>query len=283
MAMKKIRKMIMWVALCTLFAGLVWAADSLLSMADSNTTEAASIGAKDELAVVQTAAVPPKNKSPNINWNRINQLTKRLGDNTRQYDTLVSKAGSEKQMTQQVSASTREVGLKSAQEFNTVSQELAALYEKGNCITRAKSVRAAASSRLANAGMAFNGINADNINSYSDQRKAMYAASDENLAAIKTDASEQDLKGLKNYMLPRLGELSKSTIKLVAQIAKMLDEIRRVASGDVVAIVGCVKQAVTSAASGGPAGLLRPMMALMSMVKDMGENLVSTISTIRSL
>lgn len=281
MAGKKIRKLVLWLVLCTLFAGLVWAADSLLSMADSNTTEAASIGAKDELAVVQTAAVPTKVKSPNLNWNKVNQLTKRLMDNSRQYDTLITQAGSQKMMGQ-VSDATREAGMRSAQEFNTVSQELAALYEKGNCITRAKSVRAAAKSRLANAEMVFNKINADNINAYSDQRKALYAASDENLAEIKKDASEKDIAGLKTFMIPRLTALSTSTIKLVSQIVKMVDDIRRIAGGDIVAIAGCVKQVVTSG-SEGPAGLLRPMMALMSMVKDMGANLVSTIDTIRAL
>lgn len=281
MAAKKMRKTVLWVVLGTLFAGLVWAAaDSLLSMADSNTTEAASIGAKDELAVVQTAAVPPKKKD-NINWTRINQLTKQLGDNTKQYEKLIAQAGAEKKAGQ-VSAATRSAGMNSAQQFNTISQELAATYEKGNCITRAKSVRAAAKSRLANADMAFSTIDADKISAYSDERSAMGTAADENLEAIKADASPQDLAGLKAYMLPRLERLSEDTGRLLGQITKLLDEIRKAAGGDATAIAGCAKSMV-SGSTDGPGGLLKPVTALMSMVKDMGGNIASTMKAIASL
>lgn len=275
------RKICMWLCLMTLFAGLAWGiGEGLASMADSNAMDAASIGAKDELSVVQTAAVPTKTKN-NINWGQINQLTKQLGDNSRQYDTLLARAGAEKKGGQ-VSEATRSAGMNSAQQFNTISQQLAAVYEKGNCITRAKSVRAAAKSRLANAEMAFNNLNADYINAYSKDRSAMYAASDENLEAIKTDASPQDLAGLKAYMLPRLEKLSADTGKLILQIGKLVDEIRKVASGDVVAIAGCAKSVVTGAADG-PGGLLRPVMALLSMVKDMGGNITSTMKAIATL
>lgn len=281
MATKKLRKTVLWVVLGTLFAGLVWAAaDSLLSMADSNTTDAASIGARDELAVVQTAAVPPKKKD-NINWTRINQLTKQLGDNTTQYEKLVAQAGAEKKGGQ-VSAGTRDAGMNCAQQFNTISQELAATYEKGNCITRAKAVRAAAKSRLANAEMAFTNIDADKISAYSDERSVMTSANDENLMAIKEDASPQDLAGLKTYMLPRLERLASDTTKLMGQITKLLDEIRKAAGGDATAIAGCAKSMVSGSADG-PGGLLKPVTALMSMVKDMGANIASTMKAIAAL
>lgn len=278
---KKTRKIVLWLILGLLFSGLVWAAgEGLLSMAETNTTEAASIGAKDELSVVQTAAVPTKTKN-NINWTEINRLTKQLGQNTNQYEKLVAQAGAEKKGGQ-VNAATRSAGMNSAQEFNRISQQLAATYEKGNCITRAKSVRAAAKSRLANAEMAFNNLDADKINAYSEDRSAMYAASDENLAEIKTDASPQDLAGLKAYMLPRLERLSSDTGKLLGQITKLLDEIRKVGGGDINAIAGCAKSVISGSAEG-PGGLLKPVMALLNMVKDMGGNIISTMQAIATL
>lgn len=278
---KRIRKIVIWTILATLFSGLIWAAaDSLLSMAETNTTEAASIGAKDELSVVQTAAVPTKTKN-NINWTQINQLTKQLGQNTQEYEKLVAQAGAEKKGGQ-ISVATRNAGMNSAQKFNNISQQLAATYEKGNCITRAKSVRAAAKSRLANAEMAFSNLDADKINAYSEDRSAMYAASDENLAAIKTDASPQDLAGLKAYMLPRLERLSSDTGKLLGQITKLLDEIRKAGGGDVNAIAGCAKSVISGSAEG-PGGLFKPVMALMNMVKDMGGNIASTMKAIATL
>lgn len=278
---KRIRKIILWTILGTLFSGLIWASvDTIMSMADTNTTEAANIGAKDELSVVQTAAVPPKKKD-NINWTQINQLTKQLGQNTREYEKLVAQAGAEKKGGQ-VTAATRSAGMNSAQQFNTISQQLAATYEKGNCITRAKAVRAAAKSRLANAEMAFSNLDADKINAYREDRSAMYAASDENLAEIKTDASPQDLAGLKAYMLPRLEKLSTDTGRLLGEITKLLDEIRKAGGGDVNAIAGCAKSVVSGSAEG-PGGLFRPVMALMNMVKDMGANITSTMKAIATL
>lgn len=281
MVSRKMRKMLLWLALSTLFAGLVWAAvDGLLSMADTNTTEAASIGAKDELSVVQTAAVPTKQKD-NINWTQINKLTKQLGQNTQQYEKLVAQAGAEKKGGQ-VSEATRSAGMKSAREFSAVSQQLASTYEKGNCITRAKSVRSAAKSRLANAEMAFNKLDTDKINAYNDERVAMSEAADENLMQIKTDADPKDIAGLKTYMLPRLEKLASDTTKLLGQITKLLDEVRKAAGGDAGAMAGCAKSVVTGAADG-PGGLLKPVMALMNMVKNMGNNIASTMKALASL
>lgn len=275
------KRILIWLSLLTLLAGLVWAAaEGLASMADSNSMQAASIGAKDELSVVQTAAVPPKNKN-NINWTQINAYTKQLMQNTDQYEKLVAQAAAEKKGGQ-ISAATRSSGLDSAQQFNKISQQLAATYEKGNCITRAKSVRAAAKSRLANAEMAFNALDSDNINAYNSSSEEMAAASRESLADIKTDADAKDLAGLKTYMLPRLQQLSSDTTKLIGQITSLVDEIRKAGGGDVGAMAGCAKSFVTGAADG-PGGLLRPVMALLNMTKNMGSNIVSTMQAIASL
>lgn len=275
------RKVLLWLCLLTLFAGLVWAVDAFMAQADKQADTAASLGAKDELATIQTTMVRPK-KQTNIDWKTIGQYNKQLTSITNEYEGLLQKASAEKQAGT-VSEATRSAGMASAKKFNDVCEKLAAVYQKGNCVTRAKTTRAAGKSRLKNADMAFASINSDNISAYNEQRSAMFDAGEENLKEVKADGNPDDVAKLKANMLPRLQQMASQTTSLIAEIGKLLDQVRRAAGGDVGAIAGCAKQVVSSGAADGPAGLIKPLMSLLNMAKNLGSNLATMASSVASL
>lgn len=278
---RKFRKVLLWLMLATLTAGLVWAIGAELAQTNKDVQAAAAVGADDELATIETAGMV-KPKDSNIDWATINRYERQLKQNTTEYQKLVTQAGNEK-AAGAVSAGTRSAGTASAQKFNQISEELAAVYEKGNCITKAKTVRAAGQSRLKNAEMAFNDLDSGLINDYSDQRTAMSEAGLAGLKEDKANGSPADIAKLKATMLPRLEKMSSETTKLLGEVTKLLDQVRQAAGGGVGGLGGCAKQVVTSGAADGPAGLLRPLTSLMNMLKNMGSNLASTMQAVASL
>lgn len=278
---RKFRKVLLWFMLVTLAAGLVWAADALFGETNKEVQNAAVVGADDELATIETAGMV-KPKDSNIDWATINRYERQLKQNTTEYQKLVTQAGNEK-TAGAVSAATKSAGTASAQKFNQISEELAAVYEKGNCITKAKAVRAAGQSRLKNAEMAFNDLDSGLINDYSDQRTAMSEAGLAGLKEDKANGSPADIAKLKTTMLPRLEKMSSETTQLLSQVTKLLDQVRQAAGGGAGGLGGCAKQVVTGGAADGPAGLLRPLTSLMNMLKNMGSSLASTMQAVASL
>lgn len=278
---RKFRKVLLWLLLGTLTAGLVWAVGAELAQTNKNVQTAAALGADDELATIETAGMV-KPKDSNIDWKTIGKYERQLKQNTTEYQKLVTQAGNEK-AAGAVSAGTKSAGTASAQKFNQISQELAAVYEKGNCITKAKAVRAAGQSRLKNAEMAFSDLDSGLINDYSDQRSAMSDASMASLKEDKATGSPADIAKLKTTMLPRLQKMSSETTQLLGEVTRLLDQVRQAAGGGVGGLGGCAKQVVTSGAADGPAGLLKPLMSLMNMVKNMGSNIASTMQAVASL
>lgn len=278
---RKFRKVLLWLMLATLAAGIVWAVGTELAQTNKDVQAAAAVGADDELATIETAGMV-KPKDSNIDWTTINRYEHQLKQNTTEYQKLVTQAGNEK-ASGAVSAATKSAGQASAQKFNQMSEELAAVYEKGNCITKAKAVRAAGQSRLKNAEMAFNDLDSGLINDYSDQRSAMSEAGLAGLKEDKANGSPADIAKLKATMLPRLEKMSSETTKLLGDVTKLLDQVRQAAGGGVGGLGGCAKQVVTSGAADGPAGLLRPLTSLMNMLKNMGSNLASTMQAVASL
>lgn len=280
----KIRKLLIWLCLLTLFAGLVWAADKFLDAADSNAQAAASDGADFEMSNATVATTQPAKKTPQdtTDWNAVARLKKQLDANDKSYHSLLMKAGEEKRANNgAVSDATRQQGLDSAKQFNNISEQIAVTLEKGNCITKAKSVRATGKSRLSNAEMAFNSISSDRINEYNKQSGAMADANVEDLQEMK--ASGGDMGALKAQILPQLNKLVASNTKLMSQVAELLNQVRQAAGGDVSAMAGCAKGIVSGTAQDGPAGLLKPLMSLMDLIKGMGSNLATTIKAVSAL
>lgn len=278
---RKFRKVLLWLMLGTLAAGIVWAIGAEQAQTYKQVSNAAVTGADEEMATIETTAMV-KPKDSNIDWNTINRYVRQLKQNTSEYDKLVTQAGNEK-AAGALSPATKSAGQASAQKFNQMSEELAAVYEKGNCITKAKATRATGQSRLKNAEMTFNDLDAGLINDYSDQRSAMSEAGLASLKEDKANGSPADIAKLKAAMLPRLEKMASDTTQLLGEVTKLLDQVRQAAGGGVGGLGGCAKQVVTSGAADGPAGLLRPLTSLMNMLKNMGSNLASTMQAVASL
>ena len=278
---RKFRKVLLWLLLGTLAAGIVWAIGAEQAQTYKQVSNAAVTGADEEMATIETTAMV-KPKDSNIDWNTINRYVRQLKQNTSEYDKLVTQAGNEK-AAGALSPATKSAGQASAQKFNQISEELAAVYEKGNCITKAKATRATGQSRLKNAEMTFNDLDAGLINDYSDQRSAMSEAGLASLQEDKTTGSPADIAKLKAAMLPRLEKMASDTTQLLGEVTKLLDQVRQAAGGGVGGLGGCAKQVVTGGAADGPAGLLRPLTSLMNMLKNMGSSLASTMQAVASL
>lgn len=281
---RRLKKTLLWLALATLFAGLVIAGSMYENATDKNVQAASSIGADAIMADVTATTIKPAKPQANINWTRINQLDRQLKQNNAQYQSLVAKAGAEKQTNHgNVSDATRQQGLSSARQFADLSEQLATTYQQGNCISRAKTVRAAAKALLANAEMAFNSLSNDRINEYNDAQSALADANAESYKEIKADASPSDIAAMKANLIPRLNKMIADNGRLLGDITKLLDQIRQAAGGDVSAMAGCAKGLVSGAAEGGPAGLLRPVMSLLNAVKGLGSSLTASLQALTAL
>lgn len=278
-----LKKILLWGLLFTLLAGLVYAVGSESMQASKAATAAANNGVDQEMAVIESTSVKPQSNS-NIAWGKIQQLEKQLKQNSAQYKQLISKASSEKEANNgNVSDATRQAGQDSAQKFSQISEELATTWEKGNCISRAKTVRATAKSRLANAEMAFNNLNGDAISKYNEESSLMSEANIESMKDVKADASPADLAKLKSDLVPQLNRMISDNTALVKQVGELFNQVRQMASGDIGAIGGCAKGVITGAATDGPAGLLKPLTSLLNLVKGMGSNLATTLKAVTAL
>lgn len=279
---RRMRKILIWLGLLTLFAGLVWATDAMLAMANKQADEAASLGANEELATVQTTMVRPKKVDPAIDWKTIGRYNSQLESLNKEYEALLQKATAEK-TAGQLSEATRNAGLASADKFNKTCEELAAVYNKGNCKTRAKTALATGQSRLKNAEMAFSAtLDSNKISAYNKQKGIMFDDSQETMKDLKADGNEQDVARLKAGMVPRLQQLSKQTATLAGQIGELLNQVRQTAGGDAGAMAGCAKSVISGSADG-PGGLISPLMAMLDMVKSMGSNLATMATSIMGL
>ena len=274
---------LIWGLLLTLIAGLLYATGTELMKTSKAATTAANNGVDQEMAVIESTTVKPQSNS-NIAWGKIQQLEKQLKQNSTQYKQLISKASSEKEANDgNVTDATRQAGQASAQKFSQISEELAATWEKGNCITRAKTVRATAKSRLANAEVAFNNVNSDAISKYNEESNLMSEANIESMKDVKADASPADLAKLKDNLVPQLNKMISDNTALVKQVGELFNQVRQMASGDVGAMAGCAKSVVSGAVTDGPAGLLKPLTSLLNLVKGMGSNLATTLKAVTAL
>lgn len=276
------KKLILLLLLLTLIGGLIYANSTEEQQASKAATAAAKNGMDEEMAVIETASVKPKNTS-NINWTEINKYDRQLKQINKEYSSLLTKADTEKTSNNgNVTDATRQAGQASAKKFDEVSEQLALALEKQNCKTRAKSARAAGKARLANAEMAFNNVNSDAINAYNDQSGMMVEANTASMKDIKADASDADVAKLKANLIPQFNKMIADNTRLMGQVTQLLDQVRRASGGDVGAMAGCAK-GIVSGASDGPGGLLKPVMSLMNLVKGMGSNMASTLQALMAL
>ncbi len=289
--MKISRKALVAILLSLLTVGLVWAGAELFGQANKATADAGINGADMEMASLEMIKKPAE--APNVDWKKEAKLRKQLEANTAQYKKAVASAQKETKGNKAVSEKTRTKGLALAKKFNELSIEYAAVWDAaGNCKTRADMARKAGLSRLANAEMTFNPIDADKIEAYNDSMEALQEARQAYVADAKNDLSEADKQALKKNLLPKANKLLDSAVALSNQVTNLVtevtNEVANVTSGDpmraAVAIGGCAKKVITSSSSGNSVtDLLSPVKALASMCVSLISNIKSFISDLMSL
>ncbi len=279
---QKVRKIIMWILALTLTAGLVYATADLLGQTNKKAADAGSNATDMEMATLDTIKKPAK--SDNINWAEITPVDRKLKSIDAQYKAAVDKAGAEKAQGA-VSEATRSEGMSLAQQYHDTAMQLATVYEKNNMITRAKTVRQLAKTRLANAEMSFNEVTSARIDAYKAEQAKLGEARKAYFA--ENDLSAADKAALKRDLLPRVQQTSTNLLDLVDTVASLVLQVKnQVGGGGVSAasIGGCAKSAVSGAASGGGvASLLGPLQALLSLAQGMSGDAQSLASDLSAL
>lgn len=271
----------MWALLATLMAGLVYAGVALMGKSGKLASDAGSSGADMEMASLDTIKQSTSNP---VDWKKERSLHKKIQSIDAEYKKLVKKSEAEKMANEgKVSDATQKAGLACAKRFQEANENYAAFWEKNNGKTRARLAREAGLSRIKNAEMVFFELDADRVSAYNDQQDALAKARAAYLEEAKTDVSDADRAALKDNLTPRLNKLSSDVTSLVGEITSLLDQVRSAAGGDIVALGGCAKQAVSAGASGGPGALLSPLMSLLNMTKSLGGNVTGLLSDISSL
>ena len=276
------RRVLMWVLLTLLFAGLAYAGVELMGQANKNVADAGSAGADMEMATLDSVK---QSKSNPVDWAEEQRLHKKLDVLDKEYKTHVSKAKSEIAASGHVSENTRSAGMACAAKFQKASENYAAFWDKNNGKTRAKLAREAGKSRVANAQMTFNDVDSSNISAYNDQQEALAEARKEYLEEAKTDVSDADREAIKSSMLPRLKNMADDTGTLITSVTSLLDQLRSQAGGmGIGAIGGCAKGVVGEGDPADSAGaLLAPVTNLLNLAKSLGSNVTSMASDIQSL
>ncbi len=277
----KVKRIILWVLALTLMAGLVYATADLLGQTNKKAADAGSNATDMEMATLDTIKKPAK--SDNINWAEITPVDRKLKSIDAKYKVAVDKAGAEK-AAGTVSEATRSEGMSLAQQYHDTALQLAAVYEKNNMITRAKTVRQLAKTRLANADMSFNEVDSARIDAYKAEQAKLGEARKAYFA--ENDLSAADKAELKRNVLPRVQQTSTNLLELVDTVASLVLQVKNQVGGGVSAasIGGCAKSAVSSAASGGGVtSLLGPLQALLSLAQGMSGDAQSLASDLSSL
>lgn len=291
----KWRKILLWVCLLALFAGLVWGVDAELMQVNKDVQTTASLGADDEMAAIETANMVkprPRNNAPSgppIDWARINRYEAQLKANTQEYHRLIERAGMEKQVGS-ISEATKRSGLNSANQFNTISNELADVYQRGNCITKAKAIYAAGQSRIKNAEMAFNDLGGTSISNYTDERKSLVEAHDASLKEDIQYGDKAELLNMKRVMRPRYNNMGEKLLVVLHAVDNIFKEVNRTVQaisgggvGAAVAAAGCVKQLVDSAREGRPTGTLGLVWDLIQLIKSLFSGVSDTTKLLDSI
>lgn len=288
--MSKLRKLLLGALLCALTAGLVWAGAELLGQANRIAADAGASDVNLQMVSIETITKKPAAKAPNVNWSAVSALEKKMQANTTQFNAVLSRAKNESSgASQKVSDGTRSQGMKLANEFNTMSEDLAKIWDAaGNCQTRAKQARAAGASRLATAEMALSSIDADKVSASQKASEALAEARSNFLAEAKKDMDVSDLQALKSAMLPKAQALLTGATALGTQVSGLVSEVTNsaasVTSGDPMAAIGGCARQVTSSNSENPAmALLSPVKALSSMVASLISNIKGFISDLTAL
>jgi hypothetical protein len=272
-----------------LLCAVAWAVSELSGQANKSAADAGMASADMEMASLETISKPAQTP-PNVNWKEEARLRKELERQDNDYKSIATKAQRQASLPDGVDNATAGALRASAGKFKDTSEKYAVVWEKGNCITRAKLARETGLSRVASADLIIAGADSDKIDALNERQDKLNEARQAYIKEAKenNEISDADKAAIKANLMPKAKKLVSDTGDLVTQVASLLDKIQSQASP--AGLVGGLGGCATSAASGSAASptdsvmeLLSPVTSLLSLTKGLAGNASSLLSDITSL
>ena len=286
---KNRKKLLMVLGLVLLAAALVWAAAELSGQANGLAQDAGNNSADMEMVTLNTIKKPQKTKAsptpPPCDWQKERQIKGQLDANDAQYKQLRAKAKSELSGSGKVSPATKSAVMNSAQKFNSLCEQYAAMWDACNCNTRGKTARKTGQSRVKSAAVLVSGeINEGALDDMQSAQNDMKAARREYVATA-TEGGElapEDMSALNANVVPQAQQVVTQVAALVTGVTSLLNNIRSQVSAGPQGALG----AVIGAAGAGQdpiSALLKPVTTLLSVTQNMLGNAEALVSDSISL
>lgn len=272
-----------------LLCAVAWAVSELSGQANKSAADAGMASADMEMASLETIS-KPQETPPNVNWKQERRLRKELEAQDNAYKPLARKAQQQAGSSEGVDEPTRKAVLASAAKFKETSNKYADVWEKGDCISRARLAREAGASRVASAEVLVGGADGDKIDALNEQQGKLNEARQAYIkeAVDNNEISEKDKAAMKANLMPKAEQLVTDTGNLVTQVASLLDQIRsQVSPAGIIGGLGGCAASTAGGSSAAPADsaaeLLSPVTSLLSLTKGLAGNASSLLSDITSL
>ena len=271
-----------------LLCAVAWAVSELSGQANKSAADAGMASADMEMASLETISKPEKTP-PNVNWKQEQRLRKDLEKQDAAYKNVAAKAQRQVQLPDGVDEPTRKTVLAAAAKFKNTSDQYADVWEKGNCITRARLAREAGASRVASAEVLVSGADGDKIDALNAQQDKLNEARQAYIkeAVANKEISPAEKEKMKANLKPKAESLVSKTGDLVLQVTSLLSQIQSYASpaGLISGIGGCAASSVATgtAPTDSALELLSPVTSLLSLSKGLAGNASSLLTDISSL
>ena len=270
-----------------LLCAVAWAVAELSGQANKSAADAGMASADMEMASLETISKPAKNP-PNVNWEQEKRLRKELEKQDNAYKGIARKAQQQASGSKGVDNPTATALRAAAGKFNETSEKYAVVWEKGNCITRARLARETGASRVASAEVLIAGADSNKIDALNEQQDKLNDARQAYIKeAIENDEiSAKDKAAMKANLTPKAQKLVSDTAGLVTQVTSLLNQVRSQATpaGLVGGLGGCAASSVSGTTSTDSAmSLLSPVTSLLSLTKGLAGNASSLLSDVNML
>lgn len=272
-----------------LLCAVAWAVAELSGQANKSAADAGMASADMEMASLETITTPAQTP-PNVNWNEERRLRKELERQDNAYKGVATKAQRQASTPDGVDGATAKALRASAGKFKDTSEKYAVVWEKGNCISRARLARETGASRVASAEVIIAGADSDKIDALNEQQGKLNEARQAYIEEAKAnnEITEKDKAAMKANLMPKAQKLVSDTGDLVTQVVGLLDQVRAQVSpaGLIGGLGGCAASAVSGAEAApadSAAKLLSPVTSLLSLTKGLAGNASSLLSDIASL
>jgi hypothetical protein len=300
MQLKKRRLSTFWALIILLLSCAIgWAvAESLSGQSNAQAANTGVAAAKMDMVSLETIKSPqtkPGKPAPNVDWAQEKSLRQKLRGLDRTYNQAAAAAQNEIRAKGEVSASAAGELLNAARRFQTVSNQYAAVWEKGNCRTRANLAREAGANRLAGAELIVAGADGDKVSALKRQQDRLNSARQAYVkeAAANGEISAADKASIKSELLPLVNTLISDSARLVSEVTGLLNNIRSQAqsltSGSPDAVIGGMKGCASAGggssagAASGPSRLLGPVTNLLSLAQSLASNSQTLLSDLNLL